>query len=44
MLESDIEKEMECGLIWGTFTKKAADQIKRHFLVEALCASRHEED
>ena len=40
-----VEKEMEeCGLTWNTITKWAADRQQWRFLVDALCATGHEED
>ena len=40
-----VEKEMkECSLTWNTITKWSADQQQWRSLVDALCATRHEED
>ncbi|KAI0228948.1 putative uncharacterized transposon-derived protein F52C9.6 [Lamellibrachia satsuma] len=40
-----VEKEMtECGLTWNTITKWAADRQQWRSLVDALCATGHEED
>ena len=40
-----VEKEIkECGLTWNTITKWAADRQQWRSLVDALCATGHEED
>ena len=40
-----VEKEMkECGLTWNTITKWATDRQQWRSLVDALCATWHEDD